>query len=100
MSAASPAPAGVRKNRQAKATVAILNTVRTIGTTAFGIVAALCLLGTLIGTITSDQHFLYFIVGILTTGLTVVFGALYYAVVGWYVDSLKLLTQIAHNTTI
>ena len=99
MTTAFQAPVTSPKNRQAKATVGIRNTVRTIGTVFFGILAVVTLLGTLIGTFTSDQGLLVFLVGIVSTGMTVVFGALFYAVVGWYVDSMNLLTQIAANTT-
>jgi hypothetical protein len=31
-------------------------------------------------------------------GLSLVLGAMGYAIIGWYVDSLNLLTQIAKST--
>jgi hypothetical protein len=85
-------------NRQARTTVSILNTVRTIGTGFYALAAALLALGTLVAAASSDRPGLTFIIGLIWTGMTVVFGALFYAVVGWFAGTLTLLKQIAQNT--
>lgn len=93
-----PADAARPKNRQARATVGILNTVRLVGTIGYAVLAALFLLGGLIGATTSENGFASIAVGIFGAAFAALFAALFYAVVGWFVDTLSLLTQIAQNT--
>lgn len=91
-------PAGTPKNTQARATVQILSTVRAVGTVVYALAVGLILLGTLIGTFTSDQHLTVFFGGIMAAAILGVFGALFYATIGWLVETLSMLTQIARNT--
>ena len=92
---ASP-PGRPSLNRQAKATVGILNTVRWIVTIVFGLMAALTVLGALLG-LTSNGG-VYAFAGLAAAAVLALWAALIYAVVGWYVDSLNLLVQIEENT--
>jgi hypothetical protein len=84
--------------KQSRGTVAILNTVRWIGTGFHLLIAAILLLMSLVAMFTADNGFLVFLGGLLGVGMTLVFGALFYATVGWFVDTLSQLNQIAANT--
>lgn len=108
MSIATPTtPATPARNLQAKGTVGILNTVRWVGTTFCAAVTTLLLLANIVGIIALSGHgYLtpFSIIGFwVGNAIFVVMGgvcaAFFYAVVGWYVDSLNLLVQIERNTT-
>ena len=89
--------ASLPKFLQARTTAGILNAVRILGTAGF---ALLALLLVILGIVEwADPHTngtaaLLTLVGI---GFAFVGGALFYAVVGWFVDTLQLLTQIAKS---
>lgn len=92
-------PSSQRKHTQARATVNILSAVRMIGTIAWAGVACLLALGTVIGAFaTSGSHVAVFFGGLVATVITAIFGALFYATVGWLVETLSMLTEIARNT--
>lgn len=93
-----PAQSGQNKNRQARATAGILNTVRLIGTIGFVGLAVITLLGGLIGAASSENGAVTLVFGVVGALFALLFAALFYAVVGWFVDTLSLLTQIAENT--
>ena len=98
MTITSPAPVSIRKNLQARTTAGILSTVRIIGTALF----ALNALGVAIYGIVewADPNTSKFAVVLIPLGVLMwlVIAAGFYAVVGWFVDTLNLLTQIARNT--
>lgn len=92
-------PAAAPKHTQARATVQILSTVRMVGTIAYAIVVALLALGTVIGSITTNgSHIGFFLVGVVVTVMAAIFGAVFYATIGWLVETLSMLTEIATNT--
>src|SRR3954470_19416310 len=98
MTIASPVSTSIRKNMQARTTVGILNTVRVVGTVVIALSAlALVLLGFAQW---ADDHTSKVAVVAIPIGIAanVVVGLIFYAVVGWFVDTLNLLTQIAKNT--
>ncbi len=88
----------IRRNLQVRTTVGILNTVRLVGTGAYGLAALLGLVFLLVSVAQPNTSWTALISGILGVAASVVFGALFYAVVGWFVDTLNLLKQIATNT--
>lgn len=88
----TPAP-----NRQAAATVGILNLVRWLSVGVFGVGAVISLLAGFIA-MAQGEGALPLFGGMLIAVLCVIYGALAYAIIGWYVDSLALLKQIAENT--
>ena len=87
-----------KRNLQARTTASILNLVRIVGTALFGLNA----LGVAIYGIVAwaDPHTSKLAVVLIPLGVLMglVIAALFYAVVGWFVDTLNLLTQIAKNT--
>jgi len=87
-----------KRNLQARTTAGILNLVRIVGTALFGLNA----LGVAIYGIVAwaDPHTSKLAVVLIPLGVLMglVIAALFYAVVGWFVDTLNLLTQIAKNT--
>ena len=92
-------PSAAPKHTQARATVAILSTVRMIGTIAYAVVTGVAALGTVIGTFTtSGSHIGFFFGGVVATIMIAIFGALFYATIGWLVETLSMLTEIAMNT--
>ena len=91
-SAGSPAPT----NKQARATVAILNTVRWLTVAVFGIGVVLGGLGFLVSLLQGEGQAA--IISLAVTLALAVYGALAYAFIGWLVDTLDMLTQIARNT--
>ena len=90
----SPYPS---RNRQARSTVGILNAVRYGGTGLFIVLAALSVLGAVIGMVQSGGA-IYSFGGFIGALVFALWAALVYAVVGWFVDSLALLVQIEENT--
>jgi hypothetical protein len=86
------------KNRQARGTVAILNIARWVGVAFFALTAFGLIVVTLVSMFEGETT--RALGGILGLGFTIVFGALFYAFIGWYVDTLALLTQIARNTAV
>ena len=94
---ALPAPAAAPKNLQARGTVGILNTVRWITVAFFGLVALLGVVFMLANVAQGETSAA--LVGLLISGASLIYGALAYAFIGWYVDTLNLLTQIARNTS-
>jgi hypothetical protein len=94
---ALPAPVAT-KNRQARGTVAILNIARWVGVALFALLAFGLVVVTLVSAFEGDTTRM--LAGAGSLGVTVVFGALFYAIIGWYVDTLALLTQIARNTAV
>lgn len=104
--ASSAIPAVPARNRQAKGTVGILNTLRWVGTWVFIILAGLGVLTSVIGYIlvTANGAPAYAILGfglwaVLCVVVNGVLGALFYATIGWYVDSLSMLVKIEQNTS-
>lgn len=96
-----PPVAGRPKNRQARATSTILNAVRMIGTIGFVGVGAFVFLGSLLAAASSRDEtatVAFLAYGVVAASCVLLFAALFYAVVGWFVDTLSLLTQIAENT--
>ena len=91
--AAIPAPAP--KNLQARSTVNILNVARWVGVAFFACSALLSVIMMLVGAVNSDAAIM--MVGFFGIGFNLVFGALFYAFIGWYVDTLDLLTRIARD---
>jgi hypothetical protein len=89
-----------KRNLQARTTAGILNIVRIVGTALFVLNA----LGVVIYGIVAwaDPHTSKFAVVLIPLGvlMSLVIAALFYAVVGWFVDTLSLLTQIARNSTV
>ncbi len=85
------------RNRQAKNTVGILNTVRYVGTGLFLLMAALSALAAVIGIVQSGGAYFSF-GGFLVALIFTLWAAVVYAVVGWFVDSLALLVKIEENT--
>ena len=87
-----------KKYLQARTTAGILNIVRIVGTALF----ALNALGVAIYGIVewADPNTSKFAVVLIPLGVLMwlVIAAVFYAVVGWFVDTLSLLTQIAQNT--
>jgi len=85
------------RNLQAQTTLRILNAVRLLGTGAFALLALLLAVVGLVewaGPNTNGTAALLMTVGL---GAAVVSGALFYAIVGWFVDTLSLLKQIAER---
>jgi hypothetical protein len=78
--------------------VAIFNTVRTLGVAIFGLLFALVIIGTVASAATGDSPIVSVLVGFVAALVTAACGALFYAAVGWYADSLELLIQISRNT--
>ena len=92
-------PSATPRHTQARATVQILSTVRMIGTLAYAVLTALAALATVIGTFTTrGGHIVFVSGGVVATVLVAIFGALFYATVGWLVETLSMLTEIATNT--
>ena len=90
------APAAAPKNVQARGTVGILNIARWTGVAFFAFAALIAVGATLVGLAHGETYTA--LGGLLGLVFTIIFGALFYAVIGWYVDTLALLTQIAQNT--
>jgi ABC-type polysaccharide/polyol phosphate export permease len=92
-------PSAAPKHTQARATVQILSTVRMIGTIGYALLTGIVALGTVIGTFTtSGSHIAFFFGGVVATVMIAIFGALFYATIGWLVETLSMLTEIAKNT--
>lgn len=72
---------------QATATTAILNIVRYLGLAVFGLFLLVALFAA-----TQDGR------AILVVPVIVVFAAFWYASLGWFVDTLRLLAKIEVNT--
>ena len=88
-----------KKYLQARTTAGILNIVRIVGTALFALTA----LGVAVYGIVewADPNTSKFAVVLIPLGVLMwmVIAAVFYAVVGWFVDTLSLLTQIAKNAT-
>ena len=70
-----------------------------IGTIAYAVMTGVAALGTVIGTFTTNgSHIGFFLGGVVVTVMVAIFGALFYATVGWLVETLSMLTEIAKNT--
>ncbi len=87
------------KNLQARTTGGILNIVRYAGTAVFGLIAAILVIAGFVEWADPHTSGLTAVLILIGVGTTTVAALLFYAIVGWYVDSLALLTQIAGNTT-
>ena len=85
----------VIRNLQARSTASILNIVRYLGTGAFALLALLTVIVTLVSISQPNTSWTSLILGAVGFGFAIVSGALFYAVVGWFVDTLSLLTRIA-----
>ena len=89
-----------RQYLQARTTAGILNIVRIVGTVLF----ALNALGVAIYGIVewADPNTSKLAVVLIPLGVLMwlVIAAVFYAVVGWFVDTLSLLTQIARKATV
>ena len=83
-------------NYQARTTVGILNTVRWLTVALYFIAVVIGVVGAFSGLVTGNGN--VFLQGLIITVISTMFGALSYAFIGWYVDTLNLLTQIAKNT--
>jgi hypothetical protein len=65
----------------------------------YAALTGLAALATVIGTFTtSGSHIAFFFGGVVGTVMLAIFGALFYATIGWLVETLSMLTQIARNT--
>ena len=91
--------ASLPKNLQARTTAGILNAVRVLGTVAFGLLALLLVIVGLVEWADAQTNGTVAVLTILGVGAALVSGALFYAVVGWFVDTLSLLTQIAKSAS-
>ena len=80
------AQAAAPKNLQARDTVSILNIVRWVGVAFFALAALVDVIVVLVAMAHGETYAALF--GILGLGFLVIFGALFDAIVGWYVDSL------------
>ena len=92
--------ASLPKNLQARTTAGILNVVRILGTVGFGLLALLLVILGLVEWADAHTNGTVAVVLIVGVGASLVSGALFYAVVGWFVDTLNLLTKIARNSTV
>lgn len=92
--AALPTPMAP-KNRQARGTVTILNLARWVGVAFFALSAVGGIITLLIGMVNGDSATA--LAGFAGSGFSVVVGALFYAIIGWYVDTLDLLHKIARR---
>jgi hypothetical protein len=100
MAIASPVTATINKTMQARTTVGILNTVRIVGVVMFALCALILVLAGF-AEWADDHTSKLAVVGIpLGIAVNAVAALVFYAVVGWFVDTLNLLTQIAKNTAI
>ncbi len=78
--------------------MAIFNTVRTLGVVIFGLLFALIVIGTVASAALGDSPIESLLIGFVAALVTAAAGALFYAAIGWYADSLELLIQISRNT--
>ncbi|MET0525604.1 MAG: hypothetical protein ABWZ91_12440 [Nocardioides sp.] len=90
--------AALPKYLQARTTAGILNIVRIVGTALFAVIAVILGIAGLIEWVDPHTNGLTAVLVIIGVGVAVVSGLLFYATVGWFVDTLNLLTQIAKNT--
>ena len=84
------------KNVLAKSTVNILNIVRWIAVGVFGLAVVVGGILGLVGLVSNEPATVLISVAIVVPSAFL--GALAFAVIGWFVDTLNLLTQIARNT--
>jgi hypothetical protein len=96
MTSLAAAPRPVR-NLQARTTVGILNIVRYVTVGVFGLTTLLFTIFLLAEVAHPYTSWLSITLGVMGAGLSLVLGAMGYAIIGWYVDSLNLLTQIANS---
>jgi energy-converting hydrogenase Eha subunit B len=90
--------AALPKYLQARTTANILNAVRILGTLSFGLLALLLVIVGLVQWADAHTNGTLAVLTIIGVLAALVSGALFYATVGWFVDTLSLLTQIAKNT--
>ena len=88
----------IPKNLQARTTAGILNAVRILGTVGFGLLALLLVIVGMVEWADAHTNGTAAVMTIIGVGAALVSGALFYAVVGWFVDTLNLLTKISKNT--
>jgi len=92
------APVVAQKNLQARSTVAILNIVRYALVMIFVVSAVVAVVVTIIGVVQGETTTV--LLGLTSVVVQVILGALAYAFIGWYVDTLDMLKQIARNTAV
>jgi hypothetical protein len=85
--------------KSTQATINILGNVRLFGTIVFVCIFALSSLSTVLGAAFADNHVSFFLFGAVVSTLVAVSGAIFYATIGWFVETLKTLVQIAENTS-
>ncbi len=85
------------KHLQARGTVGILNTIRWVGTGAYALVALIGLLYLLISVDQPNTSWTSLFMGVGLVFGSLIFGALFYAIVGWYVDTLDLLHMLVRR---
>jgi hypothetical protein len=86
-----------KKHLQAKGTVGILNTVRWVGTAAYALVALIGVLYLLMSVHQPNTSWTSLVMGVGLVLGSLIFGALFYAIVGWYVDTLDLLHKLVRR---
>ena len=86
-----------KKHLQARGTVGILNTVRWVGTAAYALGAMIGVLYLLISVYQPNTSWTSLFMGGGVVLGSLIFGALFYAIVGWYVDTLDLLHKLVRR---
>lgn len=85
--------------KSTQATINILGNLRLFGSIVFVVIFALSTLGTLLGAAFSDNHVTFFIAGAIVSAMWAIAGAIFYATIGWFVETLSMLARIAENTS-
>lgn len=87
----------IKKHLQVRGTVGILNAVRWLGTAAYALVAVIGVIYLLISVYQPNTSWTSLFMGVGLVLGSLMFGALFYAIVGWYVDTLDLLHKLARR---
>jgi hypothetical protein len=86
-----------KKHLQVRGTVGILNTIRWVGTGAYALGALIGVLYLLISVYQTNTSWTSLFMGVGVVLGSLIFGALFYAIVGWYVDTLDLLHKLVRR---
>ena len=86
-----------KRHLQARGTVGILNTIRWVGTGAYALGALIGVLYLLISVNQPHTSWTSLFMGVGVVLGSLIFGALFYAIVGWYVDTLDLLHTLVRR---